>query len=96
MDTKSGASQSLSFHRYQYDAHNRRTRATREDNAQWRYTYDTRSQVKTGRRHPTAAAPETEALAGWQGTYSYDEIGNRTASTQGGNAAGRINGRAVL
>jgi RHS repeat-associated protein len=70
-------------HHYTVDELNRRTRAEREDDSQWDYSYDTRSQVTSGKKSIPAGL-----LPGAQMKYTYDNIGNRITSEEGGNTAG--------
>ncbi len=72
---------------YTLDALNRRTKTDREDGTQWKYEYDDRSQVTSGKKYLTTAAG-SPLLAGMQQAYTYDNIGNRLTSYEGGNAAG--------
>ncbi len=51
--------------------------------AQRHYEYDTRSQVAKARKR-CAAGSDSEILAGTQGEYAYDLIGNRTSWKWGG------------
>ncbi len=57
----------------------------RENNNQWVYEYDTRSQVSKARKRYTAGS-DAQILAGTQASYSYDPIGNRTLWNWGGSS----------
>ncbi len=65
---------------YSYNSANQRTKATREDNARWDYTYDALGQVTSGKKSTAANV----ALPGHDFAWTYDDIGNRKTSTVGG------------
>ncbi len=67
---------------YSYDG-GRVTDVTRENNNQWHYEYDSRSQVAAARKR-YAAGTDAEILGGTQASYAYDAIGNRTSWSWGG------------
>lgn len=52
------------------------TRVLRENNNQWYYVYDSKSQVSAATKRRVSG--NAEALKGNQTTYAYDQIGNRT------------------
>jgi RHS repeat-associated protein len=64
-------------HAYQYNAANQRTTATLADSSYWVYTFDSLGQVTSGRKY----WPDGSAVAGQQLDYSFDDIGNRTWTT---------------
>jgi RHS repeat-associated protein len=72
-----------SFH-YIYNSANQRTQRTELDSSQWKYLYDTLGQVKSAKKYWASTVP----VAGQQFTYAYDDIGNRTTTTGGGNETG--------
>jgi len=75
----------ITSHAYQYDALNRRTKATLEDGSSWQYGYDDRDQLTSASRNwATAPAP----VAGQQFGYNYDNLGNRTTAQFGGDTNG--------
>lgn len=72
---------------YQYDAVNRRTRATLEDNSYWQYGYNDRNELTGAQRNWSYLLSHTP-VAGQQFGYGYDNIGNRTTASFGGDANG--------
>lgn len=67
-------------HDYEFNAANQRTRAVREDQSYWNYSYDGLGQVTTGRKQ----GADGTAIPGRDFGWTYDDIGNRrTASVNG-------------
>jgi RHS repeat-associated protein len=64
-------------HTYLYNSANQRTRATREDQSYWDYTYDTLGQVTAA----TKRRGDGTARIGHSFGFLYDDIGNRKTST---------------
>lgn len=56
----------------------------REDGAHWVYQYDNLGQVTSGKKYWADGTP----VAGQQFEYAFDDIGNRTQTRSGGDAAG--------
>jgi RHS repeat-associated protein len=73
-------------HAYTLNNLNQRTEATREDGAEWRYGYNDRGEVTSGKKYTTATG--STPLAGWQSEYDFDNIGNRDTAKSGGDSAG--------
>lgn len=69
---------------YLYNDANQRVRATEADGSHWVYEYDALGQVKGGRKF----WPDGTPVAGQQFTCAHDDIGNRTATGEGGNDMG--------
>ncbi len=69
---------------YQYNDANQRTRATLQDGSYWVYEYDTLGQVISAKRYWMDGSP----VPGQQFDYGFDDIGNRSSTKAGGNAAG--------
>jgi len=80
-------SQLVTSHTYQYDAVNRRTQATLEDNSYWQYGYNDRSELTGANRYWSYFATTTP-VSGQQFGYAYDNIGNRQTASFGGDAGG--------
>jgi RHS repeat-associated protein len=78
-----GASQSVSS-TYVYNDANQRTSATAADGSYWIYNYDDRGQVLSGKRYWA----DGTLVAGQQFEYGFDDIGNRTNTSQGGDDQG--------
>lgn len=76
------ANQTVQSFGYIYDK-DRVTKTIREWGDTWKYAYDAKSQV-TSARKDLGPDPSAAVFAGTQATYSYDQIGNRTAAQQGG------------
>jgi RHS repeat-associated protein len=74
----------VSSHAYEYDALNRRTRASLEDGSCWRYAYNDRDELTGARRY----WPGQDPVTGQQFAYDYDNIGNRKSASSGGDAHG--------
>jgi RHS repeat-associated protein len=74
----------VSGHNYLYDQAHRRTQATLEDGSIWKYAYNDRDELISGKRYWADWAP----VAGQQFEYAYDNIGNRTGSKSGGDTGG--------
>ncbi len=81
--------ETVTSHGYQYDALNRRTKATLEDSSYWDYGYDDRDELTSAKRN-WASAPAP--VSGQQFSYAYDNIGNRTNSSVALSVWGRIIG----
>lgn len=77
----------VTSHSYQYDAVNRRTRATLEDNSFWQYGYDSRNELTSANRSWSYFSTTTP-VSGQQFGYAYDNIGNRTTAQFGGDTNG--------
>jgi RHS repeat-associated protein len=73
----------ISFNYALNDA-NQRTRVTHADGSYWVYEYDKLGQVTSGKKYWEDGTP----AAGQQFEYAYDDIGNRTATKEGGNEVG--------
>jgi RHS repeat-associated protein len=80
----SAGSTVLSSHAYAYNTANQRTRADLQDGSHWRYQYDDLGQVISGRKHWADNTP----VAGQQFGYAFDDIGNRTGTSAGGDRNG--------
>jgi|GEM_PF-7001912 len=65
---------------YTYDADNQRTRVDLADGSHWEYTYDAKGQLIDGKKIDATG----QEIPGQSFNYSYDDIGNRTAATEGG------------
>ncbi len=83
------ASSALLFsHGYQeFDAMDRRKVVRREDGKEWAYDYNHRGEVISARKR-FPAEEGGEWMSGWQATYAFDAIGNRTVTEAGGDADG--------
>ena len=77
ISTVNPQSATISSFSYSYNNANQRTNATVADNSRWVYTYDSLGQVISGRKY----WPDGTAVAGQQFDYSFDDIGNRTWTT---------------
>ena len=75
----------VSSRSYNYDAINRRTRATLENNSMWNYGYDDRNELTSASREWSDQSP----VSGQQYGYAYDNIGNRQSASYGGDTSGR-------
>ncbi len=69
---------------YTYNDLDQRTRVTREDNSYWSYVYNDRGELTSGKKYWSDNSP----VAGQQMEYSFDSIGNRTATKAGGDSQG--------
>ena len=69
---------------YAYNNANQRTRSTLADGSYWLYTYDSLGQVVAGNKYWADGTP----VAGQQFDYTFDTIGNRTATLAGGDQNG--------
>jgi RHS repeat-associated protein len=67
-----------------YNSANQRTKITLVDGSYWLYQYDPLGQVTSGKKYWRDGTP----VAGQQFEYTFDDIGNRTRITSGGDAAG--------
>jgi hypothetical protein len=74
----------LTAHAYTYDALNRRPQAAREDGSLWKYGYNDRDEVTSGKHFWSDWSP----VSGQQFTYAYDNIGNRSSAASGGDTGG--------
>jgi RHS repeat-associated protein len=81
--TPSGGQLPASFG-YQYNNANQRTKTTLADNSQWNYGYDTLGQVTSGKKNWS----DQIMVPSEQFEYVFDDIGNRTSTKVGGDAAG--------
>jgi hypothetical protein len=79
-----GSGQWHPSYQYEYNAANQRTRATLYDNSYWLYGYDSLGQVTSGNKYWQNGTP----VPGEQFGNVFDDIGNRTNTTQGGNQFG--------
>jgi YD repeat-containing protein len=79
-----GGGQLGTLYGYQYNAANQRTVATLGDNSQWKYGYDNLGQVISGKKNWS----NQSAVPSEQFEYTFDDIGNRTATKMGGDSAG--------
>ncbi|MBL9169886.1 MAG: RHS repeat-associated core domain-containing protein [Verrucomicrobiales bacterium] len=77
----SGTAMNWSFN---YDQGNQRTRADLADGSYWVYEYDSLGQLISGKRFWNDGTP----VAGQQFEYTFDSIGNRTATKAGGDDDG--------
>ena len=75
----------VTSHSYNYDAINRRTRATLEDNSMWNYGVHDRNELTSSSR----VWGDQSAVSGQQYGYAYDNIGNRQSASYGGDTQGR-------
>jgi YD repeat-containing protein len=71
-------------YQYRYNAANQRTRATLYDNSYWLYGYDSLGQVTNANKYWQNGTP----VPGEQFGDAFDNIGNRTGTTMGGNQSG--------
>jgi len=78
------ASVMLDSHSYAYNNANQRTAVTNTDASRWVYGYDSLGQVTSGKKYWSDGTP----VAGEQFTYTFDDIGNRTATQAGGDQFG--------
>lgn len=69
---------------YRYDSANQRTKVTNADGTYWIYGYDSLGQVTSGGGYWS----DGTSMAGEQFGYAFDEIGNRTATSAGGDQYG--------
>ncbi len=69
---------------YAYNDANQPTRVNVDDGSFWLYEYDSLGQVTSGKRYWSDWTP----VAGQQYEYGFDDIGNRTSTKAGGDAAG--------
>lgn len=77
-----GASpQNLASHTYGYNANNRRETATLADGLSWLYDYDDYDQVTDAKKRRVDG---TTVLPGYDFGYTFDDIGNRTATAANG------------
>lgn len=77
----------ITSHAYDYDAVNRRTRATLEDGSYWSYGYNDRDELTSAKRNWSYFAT-TKPVSGQQYGYAYDNIGNRQTASFGGDTNG--------
>src|ERR1041385_745363 len=69
---------------YAYNSANQRTSRADVDSSYWQYQYDSLGQVTSGKKFWNDGTP----IAGQQFEYSFDDIGNRTSTRQGGDQWG--------
>lgn len=72
------------FRDYHYDSANRRDAVAQEDTRRWAFGYDDLGQVQSAQKR---LADDTTPLLGYDFGYTFDRIGNRTATTVNGRAA---------
>jgi RHS repeat-associated protein len=84
LSTPSGTNMAALNFGYLYSDLNKKTRETWADGSAWVYGYDAKGQLNTGKRYWM----EGEVVEGQQFEYTYDDIGNRTSTKEGGNAVG--------
>lgn len=77
------ASSAVTFS-YAYNSANQRTGFTNADNSYWAFGYDGLGQVTSGIKHWFDAS----CVPGEQFTYTFDDIGNRTGTSFGGDQFG--------
>jgi RHS repeat-associated protein len=70
---------------YACNSANQRIRSTLADGSYWLYTYDALGQVVAGNKYWSDGTP----VAGQQFDYTFDTIGNRTATLAGGDNVGQ-------
>jgi YD repeat-containing protein len=69
---------------YLYNDLNQRTRETSGDGSTWIYGYDSIGQFTSGKTYWAEGVP----IEGQQFEYTYDDIGNRTSTKEGGDQYG--------
>ena len=69
---------------YAYNLLNQRQSATLADGSQWNYANDTKGEVVSGAKQWS----DRVLAAGEQFQYAFDNIGNRTSTTAGGDQFG--------
>lgn len=74
----------LDSHAYAYNNANQRTSATNADGTYWIYQYDSLGQVISGIKY----WPDNTVVAGQQFGYAFDDIGNRSGTSAGGDQWG--------
>jgi len=74
----------LDSHGYTYNSANQRTSMTNADGTYWIYQYDSLGQVTSGIKYWS----DGSVVAGQQFGYAFDNIGNRTTSSAGGDQFG--------
>ncbi len=72
------------FFNYNYNSANQRTRNALADGSYWIYNYDSLGQVTSGCKYFADGTP----VAGQQFDYTFDTIGNRTQTQNGGDQSG--------
>jgi RHS repeat-associated protein len=82
--TPSASGQSPFTFNYWHNDANQRIHVTLADGSYWAYTYDSLGQVTSGKRYWSDGTP----VAGQQFEYTFDDIGNRTATKAGGDSSG--------
>ncbi|MDR4507767.1 MAG: hypothetical protein MRJ65_05940 [Candidatus Brocadiaceae bacterium] len=68
---------------YSYNSANQRYRVGLDDGSYWMYQYDNLGQVTSGRKYFSDDTP----VPGQQFDYTFDDIGNRTSTTENGRIA---------
>src|SRR5207247_8459796 len=76
----------ISSFTYSYNDANQRTRRAESDSSYWVYQYDALGQVRSGKKY----WPDGTPVSGQQFEYAFDDIGNRTETKTGGDAAGSV------
>jgi RHS repeat-associated protein len=84
VSSPSGANQPPLGYAYDYNDANQRTRVEWGDSSYWAYSYDALGQVTAGTKYFADGTP----VPGQQFGYAFDDIGNRTNTTVGGDASG--------
>jgi len=84
--TNTAAGGGVQSYAYTYNNLNQRTRVTREDGSYWGYVYNDRGELVSGKKYWADNAP----VWGAQTEYSFDNIGNRNSSKNGGNQLGSL------
>ncbi|MET0650389.1 MAG: RHS repeat-associated core domain-containing protein [Pyrinomonadaceae bacterium] len=84
LSTTTPASGTVASYTYAYNSLDQRTRATREDNSYWSYSYNDRGELTSGKRYWS----DNTAVAGQQAEHVFDNSGNRVSSKAGGDAQG--------
>jgi YD repeat-containing protein len=69
---------------YAYNAANQRTAVTNTDSTRWVYSYDSLGQVISGKKYWSNGS----LVAGQQFEYTFDDIGNRKTTSEGGDNDG--------
>lgn len=83
--TPAGTGELPSVFDYAYNNANQRVSCSLGDGSIWTYQYDNLGQVISGNRFWADGTP----VAGQQFNYAFDDVGNRTSSKAGGDAAGQ-------
>ena len=84
LSAPSGSGSLPATFKYVYNSANQRTKNTLADGSYWVYQYDSLGQVTSGVKYFADGTP----VPGQQFGYAFDDIGNRTHTTVGGDNAG--------